>query len=357
MTRPTFSILITCYNYEAYVAQAIESALAQTLPVEVVVVDDGSTDRSAEAVARYGDRVRLVRQPNQGSIAAYNRAFAESTGDFVHFLDADDLVAPDMAQRVVDAWRPGQVKVQFDLHIIDHAGRDLGRRFCHFPAGYGCREVRAAFDRTGTYRWPVTVGNVYRRDFLQRLMPLAVEHGPDGFLNTLAPLYGEVGVVAECLASYRLHGSNMWGSNGTDIERLSERIAHRQGELAALQAHARRLGRVVPADALDHELAFINYRLMALKLGQPYPGHQADSPAALCRLAHDFLRREPMPATVRAAHASWFELLRRAPRPVARALVRFRYRRAELLRPWADLKRRLGRPAGAGIARAAGTPR
>jgi len=159
--RPRLSIVITCYNYARYVGHAIDSALAQDCPgVEVIVVDDGSTDASPEVIARYGDRIRSIRQPNQGSIPAYNRGYAESRADLVLFLDADDVAAPQLARRVLDAWRPGCVKVQYDLSIIDAQGDDLGRRFCHFDAGYDAAAVRRSFERTGTYLWPVTAGNV-----------------------------------------------------------------------------------------------------------------------------------------------------------------------------------------------------
>ena len=166
--RPLLSVVITCYNYARYVGTAIDSALAQTYPnVEVIVVDDGSTDPSADVIARYGERVRAIRQANQGSIPAYNRGFAESRGELVLFLDADDVAEPTLAQRVVDAWHDGCVKVQYDLKIIDAAGADLGRRFCHFDAGYDAAAVRRSFARSGTYLWPVTAGNVYARRFLE----------------------------------------------------------------------------------------------------------------------------------------------------------------------------------------------
>ncbi|MCP4309296.1 MAG: glycosyltransferase family 2 protein [bacterium] len=97
------SVLIPCFNAEAYVAAAIESALAQTYDnIEVIVVDDGSTDNSADVVARYANRgVRLVRQQNRGQCVAANRAFAEATGDLIKFFDADDVMAAEMVERQV----------------------------------------------------------------------------------------------------------------------------------------------------------------------------------------------------------------------------------------------------------------
>ena len=339
--RPRLSIVITCYNYARYVGHAIDSALAQDCPgVEVIVVDDGSTDASPEVIARYGDRIRSIRQPNQGSIPAYNRGYAESRADLVLFLDADDVAAPQLARRVLDAWRPGCVKVQYDLSIIDAQGDDLGRRFCHFDAGYDAAAVRRSFERTGTYLWPVTAGNVYARSLLDAVGPLIVGIGPDGLLNTIAPVYGEIVTIPECLASYRLHGANMWSSNGLDLKRLPERIAARIRELDELVAHARARQVALPiaADAgsaamLDHELAFINYRLMALRLGQTYPGRERDTPHQLWRIGMRCLAQQPMSARHRLVHGVWLGVMWLAPRPLAAALVSLRFRRAELLQP------------------------
>lgn len=90
-----------CHNAASYVAAALDSVLAQTWTnLEIIVVNDGSTDGSAEILERYKDRgVRVIHQENRGQCAAANRAFAESTGDYIKFFDADDLLSPDMIER------------------------------------------------------------------------------------------------------------------------------------------------------------------------------------------------------------------------------------------------------------------
>lgn len=100
-SAPLVSILIPCFNAEGFLAETLESALSQTWPnLEIIVVDDGSIDRSAEIVESYADRgVRLIRQANAGVSAARNRAFSASTGDFIQHLDADDLLDPDKIER------------------------------------------------------------------------------------------------------------------------------------------------------------------------------------------------------------------------------------------------------------------
>ena len=93
---PTIAVVIPAYRSEATIGRAIESVLAQTLPAnEIVVVDDGSDDLTAELAERYGGTVRVVRQPNGGTAAARNRGIGEARCGVVCFLDADDTYAPD----------------------------------------------------------------------------------------------------------------------------------------------------------------------------------------------------------------------------------------------------------------------
>ena len=101
--NPLVSILIPCYNSEQWLAGTIESALAQTWKnIEIIIVDDGSTDNSLAVAKRFNSPVvKVISQENQGQSAAENRAFAESQGDFIEYLDADDLLAPDKIERQI----------------------------------------------------------------------------------------------------------------------------------------------------------------------------------------------------------------------------------------------------------------
>lgn len=97
--KPGVSIIIPAYNYAHYLPYAIDSALNQTyFPIEVIVVDDGSTDNTAEIVASYGNKVKYVYQKNAGLSAARNTGIREAKYDYLVFLDADDTLEPTMVE-------------------------------------------------------------------------------------------------------------------------------------------------------------------------------------------------------------------------------------------------------------------
>jgi glycosyltransferase involved in cell wall biosynthesis len=95
-TAQLITVIIGAYNAERYLAEAIDSVLAQTHPtIELIVVDDGSTDRTGEIAEAYGASLRCIRQENGGMAAARNRAIPEARGSYLSFLDSDDRFPPD----------------------------------------------------------------------------------------------------------------------------------------------------------------------------------------------------------------------------------------------------------------------
>jgi hypothetical protein len=349
LSSPRVSVVITCYNYERYVALSIASVLAQTRPPEeLVVVNDGSTDGSLGVLKGFGDRITLVDQPNRGQIAATNHGYDVSTGDIVLFLDADDLLEPTAIESVL----PACAKVQFELEVINGAGELLGRRFCNYVTPYGPDEIRSEFARFGTYVWPVLTGNAYSRWYLEQVMPLTVAMGPDGYLNTVAPLYGEIRVVPVPLGRYRLHDANMsyhgTGSNALGT-RFAKQVSLRTSELRLLATHATARGTPVrPGNLLDHDLPFVNYRLMLQKMGEAYEGSGADTPLRLWRAGMTVLSERPLPARLKLNHAAWMTALLLSPRWVATRLIGLRFQRAALLQP---LKRKLAALTGRQVPR------
>lgn len=225
------SIVICNYNYGRFLAQAIDSGLAQTHPdTEVIVVDDGSTDDSRDVIARYQGRVTALFGSNVGQLAAYNRGFAASRGDCVIFLDADDTLEPQACQRAVGAFADTRVvKVHYRLRLIEAGGQALHELL---PRRLEDGDVGWMLLREGMfYDSSPGSGNAYRRSALTRLMPLPVDHADphaaDYFLVYGVSLLGHVRALSgEPLGSYRVHTAHAtsklgFGNAGPDESKKS----------------------------------------------------------------------------------------------------------------------------------------
>lgn len=120
---PLATIIIATYEHAAFVRDAIDSALAQSVPVEVIVVDDGSTDETPEILAAYSDRIKAIRLPHGGPCLARNAGIDAATTEFVMLLDADDVIARDKIARQLAAFTDLVGWVLCDVAIEDEARR------------------------------------------------------------------------------------------------------------------------------------------------------------------------------------------------------------------------------------------
>jgi len=347
--RLKISIVMTNYNYARYIGFAIDSVLAQTRAAdEIIIVDDGSTDRSREIISSYGDKVRQIFKSNEGHKIARNLGFQVSTGDVVLFFDADDVLYARALEMVESHWRTDAAKVQFDLDVIDAEGKKLNRRFCNFRGDLSPLDLKREFGRTGTYMWPVTSGNAYARSFLEKVMPLTPPVSHDGVLNTIAPVYGSVITIGQAQGQYRLHGRNISRTNAAGHHKrfpdFSGRIASRLQEFAVLREHASKFGVHLPVgNYLDNELVFVNYRLMAMKLGQAYEGIAFDTAPKLWHRGVQLALQADTNFRTKLVNLTWFSALLIAPGVLANVLILLRFNRAEVVRhlmwPFARAKR------------------
>lgn len=223
----TVTILIDNYNYARFLADAIDSALAQTAPgVDVLVVDDGSTDDSAEVMARYRGhpRVRLLHLANGGQNAAVARALSEVTAEHVWILDADDYLEPDAVAAALPLMQGGANVVLGRMRQIDPEGATIGE----WPNNPFIRSgFRAFVERNGYLPSSPTSGNLFRTAFAKR----AIRHSlprttsVDGHLLFKAGLTDRVAVLDRIVATYRVHGANWSGAVKGDYERLARSTA------------------------------------------------------------------------------------------------------------------------------------
>ena len=182
---PLVSVIVPCYRQAHYLAEAIESVLAQTYPhVEILVIDDGSPDNTTEIAARYPG-VRCVRQPNRGVSEARNLGIRSSNGNFIIFLDADDRLRPDAIEIGLNcfsrhpevAFVSGRLRfISADGHTLyerqghtverDHYAAMLRRNYISAPCGAMCR--RDVFESVDGFNPSLSVCADY--DFYLRVL-------------------------------------------------------------------------------------------------------------------------------------------------------------------------------------------
>jgi glycosyltransferase involved in cell wall biosynthesis len=235
---PKLAVVISCYNYEAFVGEAIASVLSQLRDdCELVVVDDGSTDGSWGVISRSG--ARAWRTENRGQAAACLLGLERTRAPFVLFLDADDALKPGALDRIVARLDPDLAKLQFGLSPIDAEGRPLARATAPLEAFRGRDELLGRVLRTGVYRTPPTSGNVFRRDLCELLREVDYDPAVDGVILFAAPLFGDVLSLPEELGLYRIHGRMDSGLGGPPKAAILER------DLARFVARTRHLATIV----------------------------------------------------------------------------------------------------------------
>jgi glycosyltransferase involved in cell wall biosynthesis len=213
MSKPLVSIIINNYNYENFLAESIESALNQSYqPIEVIVVDDGSTDGSRQIITNYEEKIISILKENGGQGSAFNAGFATSQGEFICFLDADDVLLPSAIEKAsVLIGDPNVVLVHWPLLAIDTQGKSLGRFVPDEPLPEG--NLRNALLKGGIEGFNIspTSGNIWSRNYLEQIFPLPEKEyrfAADSFLNYLAPLNGIIKTIPEYQTLYRIHGQN-----------------------------------------------------------------------------------------------------------------------------------------------------
>jgi glycosyltransferase involved in cell wall biosynthesis len=165
MNQPLVSIIVSCHNRAHLLTQTLESIFAQSYrPVEIVVVDDGSTDATPELMKAYGDKIRYVRQKNQGVAVARTTGGRLARGEFIAFQDDDDLMAPDGICHLIDGFKkyPKAVLSVGDYAFLDPEGNLTGEK----------SQFQIHEELTGTDNKPIIIGDGYAAVLWPRLTPL-----------------------------------------------------------------------------------------------------------------------------------------------------------------------------------------
>jgi glycosyltransferase involved in cell wall biosynthesis len=226
--RPLVTALINTYNYGRLLPFAINSVLAQTYPdIEILVVDDGSTDHTPQVLAQYGDRIRVIRTQNGGQGHTFNIGIPAARGDLIMLLDADDMWLPTKVERMVQlaAERPNAALLYHRFQNIDKKGAHVG---IPQPHTLTSGDYRAKYLRSGGTWWsPITSVLVLRPEHVKKALPIptyAVREGADTLITDFCAVTSEIAAAPEALTLRRLHGANLYAAGRDDRSFRSREI-------------------------------------------------------------------------------------------------------------------------------------
>ena len=221
---PLVSVIINNYNYDVYLKAAIESAITQSYsPLEVIVVDDGSTDHSREIIAHFGDRVTPVLKSNGGQASAFNAGFAVSRGEFVCFLDADDMFTRDRVAVELQALlnHPDAGWSYHQLSFVDSNGLTLVQSPPPLPEAVHKFDLRQDIRQGSLKRVPLplpgTDGYLYRRSHLGQILPMPEGEGVS--LNDSYLQYASFAISPGIALTAQLHQQRIHGNNSFTLRR------------------------------------------------------------------------------------------------------------------------------------------
>jgi glycosyltransferase involved in cell wall biosynthesis len=326
---PLVSIIITNYNYGNFLADAINSALCQCYSlVEVIVVDDGSTDHSQDVINSYEQDILPIFKSNGGQASAMNVGFLRSHGSIVIFLDADDILLPTIVENVVEVFHAHETvaKVMYRMEVIDTEGRRTGeiKPESHLPLRSGdlSRYILSfPFDMT----WTATSGNAFSAEALQQILPIPEQDFPimaDFYLSHLTPLLGLAVFLPEVGAYYRLHNTNNFArrSRDLDLPQIRGNILYAQKTCVYIQQIADKLKlEKRPKNVSElFSVSILSKRLTSLKLDPSSHPIQGDTAWRLFQsgvIASG--RRFDVSWPMKSLYIFWFTVMLLAPKPVA----------------------------------------
>ncbi|MBD2319195.1 glycosyltransferase [Phormidium tenue] len=223
--QPLVSILINNYNYGRFLQTTIASALEQSYqPIEVIVVDDGSTDNSQEIIASFGDRIKAILKENGGQASAFNQGFASSQGEIICFLDSDDLFRPDKVAAIVHdfqkdqeiGWHFHNLELFGDAIPINPAETDINAP--NFSSIYNLMSSMRRGKLSNTLPFKLntaTSAMSFRRSLLEKILPMNqnIRITSDDYIKYAALGISKGFISFQPLAKQRIHGNNAYTGN------------------------------------------------------------------------------------------------------------------------------------------------
>ena len=318
MSKLQVSAVIPCYNAAPFLRETIDSVLNQTHPaLEVIVVDDGSTDDSAAIAESYGPPVRVIRQENQGQSAARNRGMDEAQGEWVALLDADDCWLPHKLERQLAVWRASPddvVCVYSDLVVFG----SVRRHVLSYPMYPDETELRVrmlvyGIIQPGTALFLKSVGQRVR-------LPEDVLYSPERIFFMQLYDEGTIVHIPEALIDYRKHSQQLTSQSCHGYRVVASLWKWIKEHPEAFTAAETQLLRRLFAEQLvvRHDLAFWrNDRALVERVRALY--HEL---APEARLLPPLFGRDSPTRTMRAAYRAWNAALDILPTSLREVLLR-----------------------------------
>ncbi len=295
MPKPYVSVLIDTYNHEQFIEQAITSVLEQDMSmadVEIVVVDDGSKDRTPEIVRRFEPRVRLLRKPNGGQASAFNFALPQTQGEMIAMLDGDDWWAKPKLRRALETLeqypavgivghghyevysdgRPNGMVLPGDVYRVDLLTRESAELFRHL-AGF-----------LGTSKMTI------RRSVLNKILPIPEDLNieADEYIFTLAPAIAPAMVLNEPLFYYGFHPGNLFQFQRYEPAKARRKMGVLEVLVRELPPKLREFG--VAEDVIDQVFRGTRVEIERMRLG--LDGGSSLRTFAVERTAYEIAYRE-----------------------------------------------------------------
>ena len=289
MAEALVSVLIDTYNHERFIERAITSVLDQDMPmneVDILVVDDGSTDRTPEIVRRFEARVRYLRKPNGGQASAFNFGFAHTSGQIIAMLDGDDWWEREKLRLVLDAFRenPEIGAIGNALNEVGADGKLLSAIAPDHPHPFFLRSLKEGIQFSALMTYMGTSRLALRRTVLEKMLPvpedLVIE--ADEYLATLAVAISGGLVLGQHLTNYRYHPGNLYQFGKFSLEKAHRKSKVLQCLVRELPVRLQALG-VAPntAAAILKPRAVEAERLrLAVEGGAPWETFRAEREAA-----------------------------------------------------------------------------
>lgn len=264
------SIVINNYNYQQFIAEAIESALGQSYAeCEVIVVDDGSTDGSRAIIESYGEKLRAIFKVNGGQASAFNVGINAANGQYILLLDSDDVLMENAVEVALGAIKPDVVRLTYKMDKVTADGAYIETYHASGPEVFE-GTLAEAIVRDSFFPGTPTSGNFFRADALKRSVPVPEERfriSADLYLFCKNAEFGKIQRISDVLAKYRIHGNNNFASAvgrfGMEVKQLRNNVANFSNTYELLCNYAEHTGELTIRQIRDFVVTMRSIELLS----------------------------------------------------------------------------------------------